>query len=383
MDRWFTLNDSTFSLRYRSVFDLDNAHEFNHAQERSILDGRFKFDKEGRYAVAFHASSGKYFNWAYADFMGGGNKQAFLAEQAKATPAVQVKFARAETLDAANYLASQSSGGWSFYVRQLYFDAEPIKGVELQYGGLDINRGVASEMTTYDNDGYISGERIVLKRPSNLFFDEASVTYAYLGDLFKPNFFARGERLAHSNYHQFLVRRHVGKRVDSSFDYTWQSAANMLHEDVFVKVPETRVIDSVRVEFYQRLNGIYYPNVPHTATFYRTGGHGFGFTASKKTKQGLFEAGIVNIDEQSAVLTQVGVLGVTGLAMNADQFGMGNRYFVRPSIKLTPYLDLTGYYTHLYGTQTDPNQLLWDKQALNAGLVFDLKKALLPTKRAQ
>jgi hypothetical protein len=383
LDRWIAVKDMTYSMRYRSVFDANNAHEFNQAQERSILDGRFKFDREGRYALAFHASSGKYFNWAYADFMGGGNKQAFALSQAKATPAEKVKFGRAETVDAANYLASQSSGGWSFYVRELYADIEPVKGIEFQGGGLDINRGAASEITTYDYDGYISGERLLIKKPSMLFLDEISVTYAYMGDVFVPNLFARTGRFTQSDYHQFLLRKKVRNRVDASFDYTWQNAANMLHEDALVNVKESRVIDSVRIEYYQRLNGIYYPNVPHIGTFFRTGGNGYAFTLDKRFRRGSLEGGVDSVDLQSGALTQVGVLGVMGMATNGDQYGQGKRYFARPIVKLTPYLDIQGYYTHLYGTQSDPTQLIWNKQALNVGLVFDIKKLLFPEVRSK
>jgi hypothetical protein len=378
LDRWLDLNDMTYSMRYRAVNDTNGAHEFNQGQERSIVDGRVKLDAQGNYAIAFHASSGKYFNWAYSDFMGGGNKQAFALSQASATPAETIKFGRAETADAANYLASQSSGGWSFYIRQLYADLEPIKGIEFQGGGLDINRGAASEITTYDYDGYITGERLLIKRPKQLFLDEISVTYAYFGDVFKPNLFARLDTFEHSDYHQFLLRKHFGKRADVSFDYTWQNAANMLHEDALVNVKESKVVDSVRVEFYQRLNGIYYPNVPHIATFYRTGGNGYAVTFDKKLKRGSIEAGFDSYDLQSGVLTQVGVLGVMGMAINGDQYGEGKRYFARPVIQITPYLSAQGYITRLWGTQSDSTQLIWNKQAVNAGLVFDLKKAFFP-----
>jgi hypothetical protein len=85
-DRWVDLREMDFSLRYRGVFDSNNAHEYNQAQQRSIVDGKFKFDATGRYGIVFHASTGKYFNWAYADFMGGGNEQGLQAEYAKATP---------------------------------------------------------------------------------------------------------------------------------------------------------------------------------------------------------------------------------------------------------------------------------------------------------
>jgi hypothetical protein len=182
-DRWVDLREMNFSLRYRSVFDSNNAHEYNQGQQRGILDGKLKFDKQGKYGAVFHASTGKYFNWAYADFMGGGNSQGLALEYAKATP---LQLAAIEA-----YLpAAEQSGGWSFYLRRLYLDAEPVSGLELQFGSLDINRGDASEITTYDNDGYISGERILIKKPQRVFFDEISLTNAYFGDLYTPNFFA-------------------------------------------------------------------------------------------------------------------------------------------------------------------------------------------------
>ncbi len=145
-------------------------------QQRSILDGKFKFDKAGRYGVAFHASTGKYFNWAYSDFMGGGNEAGFDAEFAKATPTQQVAV---NAYEGSQQDTQQiASGGWSFYMRRLYFDMQPVDGVEFQYGSLDINRGAASEITTYDNDGYIDGGRVVIKQPKRFFFDEASITCA-------------------------------------------------------------------------------------------------------------------------------------------------------------------------------------------------------------
>jgi hypothetical protein len=64
--------------------------------------------------------------------------------------------------------------------------------------------------------------------------------------------------------------------------------------------------------------------------------------------------------------------------LNGDQYGQGKRYFARPTIQLTSSLSLQGYITRLWGTQSDPTQLIWNKQAVGAGLVFDLRKALLP-----
>lgn len=377
-DRWIDLKEMDFSLRYRSTFDSNNAHQYNQGQQRSIVDGKFKFDQAGHYGIAFHASTGKYFNWAYADFMGGGNQEGFQSEFNKATQEQQVAIAAYE---GPQQIAEQTaSGGWSFYIRRLYLDVEPISGVEGQWGSLDINRGAASEITTYDNDGYIDGGRILIKRPKNFYFDEASITYAYFGDLYTPNFFARGERLTQSNYHQFLLRKQVAHRVNASFDYTWQDAANTYREAADIKVPEARIVDSVRAEFYERTNEISFRGVQD----FVPGKNGYAFTGSKKDifHRVDLDAGYAHIDQHQAVLTQSESAATLTMGVNGDSYGMGNRYFVHPTVKLSNCLYATGFYTHLIGTFDIPDQILWNKQNLNAGLVLDIKKALFPKKHA-
>ena len=371
-DRWIDLKEMHFSLRYRGVFDSNNAHEFNQGQQRSIIDGKFKFDEKGKYGIVFHASSGKYFNYAYADFIGGGNEKAFDAEYVKADPIQQA--AMNAYLTPTRIASEENVGGWSFYVRRLYLDLEPIPGVELQYGSLDINRGAASEITSYDNDGYVMGERILIKQPRKFFFDEASITYAYFGDLFKPNVFLRGGRLKQSNYHQFLLRKQVGKRLNTSFDYTFQNASHTLREAAEVKIPETRILDSVRFETYERLNQISFSEVQD----FVPGAKGYAVTLDKKIKHDRFsiEGGYAHIDPHQGVLTQSESSATLCMAVNGDSYGLGNRYFVRPTIKLTSSLDATGFYTHQIGTFSVPDQIVWNRQALNAGLVFDLKKAI-------
>ena len=377
-ERWVNLNEMDFSLRYRSVFDSNNAHEYNQGQQRGIVDGRFKFDREGRYGIGFHASTGKYFNWAYADFMGGGNQAGFEKEFAKATPIQQVAIAAYMTPQRIAY--QEASGGWSFYVRRLYADLEPVKGLVVQYGSLDIDRGAASEITTYDYDGYIAGGRVSIQKPEKFFFNEASMTSAYFGDLYVPNFFARGERLAHSNYHQFLLRKQFAGRFDASMDYTWQDASNTFREAVMVRIPESRIVDHARFEFYERANGISFRDVYDVAP----GGKGWAFTLAKRRLGPVsMEGGYAHIDQHQAVLTQSESSATLTMGVNGDSYGMGTRYFVRPTIKLTSYLDLVGYYTHEIGSFVIVDQILWNKEALNGGFVFDMKKAFFPKAKVQ
>ena len=375
-DRWVDLNDMNFSLRYRGVFDSNNAHEYNQGQQRSIVDGKFKFDEQGRYGIVFHGSTGKYFNWAYADFMGGGNQSGFDAEFAKATPIQQVAINAFMT--PSRIAEQEASGGWSFYIRRLYMDAEPIKGLELQYGSLDIDRGSASEITTYDNDGYIDGGRVSIKNPDKFFFSEVSLTTAYFGDLYTPNFFARGDRLAHSNYHQALLRKEFLHRFNATMDYTWQDASNTYRESVMARIPETKVLDSARFEFYERANGISFRDIYDVAP----GGKGWAVTGAKKNIGRVsMEAGYAHIDQHQAVLTQSESSATLTMGVNGDAYGLGTRYFVHPTIKIASYVDLTGYYTHLIGQFVIPDQILWNREALNAGFVFDIKKALFPVKK--
>ena len=68
--RWLDLNTLSFSFRYRNQTDSDDYRFFDNWQQRSLIDGRLKLDADGKYAVHFHVSSGRTFNWAYSDEIG-------------------------------------------------------------------------------------------------------------------------------------------------------------------------------------------------------------------------------------------------------------------------------------------------------------------------
>jgi nucleoside-specific outer membrane channel protein Tsx len=90
------------------------------------------------------------------------------------------------------------------------------------------------------------------------------------------------------------------------------------------------------------------------------------------------EGGIADID-----IAYVNNMGLNlyalelGLTVNGDQYGVGKRYFARPTIALTKYASLVGSYNHILNTDTnsDGEPLdIWNKQALTAGFVIDAKK---------
>jgi hypothetical protein len=382
IDRWLDFGSFNYGARYRSTFDTNGARTFDQGQQHLVADGKFKFDEQGRYGIGFHLSSGRYFNWSYADFIGGGQHQFVQDAEAKMTPYQLYIF---------NVLPPSSgfynSGGGQLYLRQLFLAAELVHGIEFQFGGLAINHGVNSEATSYDDDGYMSGERVTVRRPKQAWLSEISYTRGYLGDLYTPNFFARGERLSRSNYWQILGRKDFGKRIAVSADYTYttpEGAAFFLktsREAILADVHQSKVIDQVRFEAYQRINaGEFAPGFPFPSA------KGYAVTLSRNFKNRFaMDAGVADIDVDYITNLGVNVQAlILGLTVNGDQYGVGRRYFVRPAIPLTRYASLVGNYSHVFDTNTAASSVdIWNNQALTAGVVFDLKKAIFPKSSIQ
>ena len=384
VERWLDLNSFNYGARYRSTFDENGARSFDQGQQRLVADGKFKFDEKGRYGIGFHLSSGRYFNWAYADFIGGGQNDFVNNSFAKMTPFEQYIFTIAPT-PAGFY----NSGGGQLYLRQVFLAAEPVNGVKFAFGGFGINHGVNTEATSYDDDGYMSGERVSLERPKQFWLSEVSYTRGYLGDLYTPNFFARGNRLSQSNYWQILGRKDFGKRFAVSADYTFtrpEGAPFYLkttREAILVDTRRSKAVDKVRFEAYQRINGgIYAPG------FAFPDGKGFALTLSRDfTHRFALDAGIADIDPSYVNNLGVNVQAIIlGLTTNGDQYGIGKRYFVRPTIRVGHDVSLVAAYSHLFGDATvAPAGAVdaWNAQSLTAGFQFDIKQALFKEPRTK
>src|SRR5205085_9959934 len=104
------------------------------------------------------------------------------------------------------------------FLKQLFVTAKPHSGAELQYGGLGIVRGESSEITSYDNDGYLMGQRLTLS-PGRI-VDELTATAGYLGDFRSPSVARRWHRLSEVNYGQVLVRKRLTDHMTATADFT-------------------------------------------------------------------------------------------------------------------------------------------------------------------
>jgi len=183
--RWGDLQQFNLAMRYRFIENSAGVPTNDQVQSRTEFKGRFKLDRAGHYALNTGIFTG-------AASISGWN----------------------------NTGAGTGDPTHDLNVKQFYFAAAPISGLELRYGGVYVNRGEGTQITTYDNDLYLTGQRVTVKRPKQLWFDEISATQAYLGDPKLPSVWDRLHRLNESNYYQLLVGKKVGMRLGVSADYT-------------------------------------------------------------------------------------------------------------------------------------------------------------------
>jgi hypothetical protein len=276
--RWFEVDQLSLAGRYHFI-ELDNKRKSaNNLQYQFVARFRLKFDAKGKYSLAANAATG-------ASFTSGWNSTGV------GTGDVQR----------------------DFHVKHLYFDAKPTKGVEMQVGGLFINYGLSTEATQYDNDSYITGERLQVRRPQRFYFDQVSITFARLADLNTPNVFRRFRHFGKQNYHQFLIQKQVSKTVGFSADYTFQSGMDIFHEAVKISLPKNPILDSFLFEAYER--------------------------TGPRRDQGFNIFGEKALNKRLAVrggFTRIGL----GL-LNGDRFPAGKRFYFNTVLKLSPELNFT------------------------------------------
>jgi hypothetical protein len=276
LKRWLDIETFIAATRYRYI--LTHGGDGLSAQQYQVIArARFKFDSKGKYSVVTQLSTGN-------NLVGGWNNTGW------------------------------GTGDYQgdFPVKQLFFEAKPIKPLEIQFGGIAPNNGENSEITGYDNDTYLMGERVRIKYPKKLYFDEISLTNAFIGDVTQPNVFRRFKRLDTSNYHQVLVRKTINKRVSFSADYTFESGRDLLRQGVKVNAPELKVVDSLRFENYQLLD----PKL----------GYGFALTGEKKLNKRVSFIG--------------GVSDINNVVFNGDRFPRGTRVFFNTTYKVTRELSV-------------------------------------------
>jgi hypothetical protein len=289
LGRWFELQTASLRMRYLVRETSAGIVDANTLQHQENFQGRFKFDAAGNYSLTAGIASGNGFTSGWSNTGWGAGK---------ATARV--------------------------YLKHLFLSAKPVEGLELQYGGFDVLRGQGTEITTFDNDGFVTGQRLFLRRPKKFFFDEIAVTYGYFGDLGQSNLNKRFHRLKQSNYHQFQVTKKLGSRATVSGDYSFVAGVEYLHQAIKLKVGEARLVDTLNVETYERLDV----------------DPAFGFNVHGEkalSKRLTVGAGVKQVDRRYPLL-------------NADRFFQGRHAFFTTNYVLTPELSIGTFYAHSFAT---------------------------------
>jgi hypothetical protein len=308
--RWLDLQLATLNLRYRYVDNSAGVVTTNQLQHREALRGRVKADARGRYALNFGLFTGVRFTSGWDNTGWGIN-------------------------DAQKNIAFKA----------LYASAQPWRGVEGQVGGLYLVKGESTELTTYDDDGYITGERITVRRPDLFFFDELSVTSAYFVGGTGPANIPISKRLPHfedQNYQQYLIDKKFGARAAASVDYTREQGRTTWRQAMKLMVRESRAVDSVLVELYQRTDVD--PD------------EGFAVTLEKAlTRKLTVNGGYASIDPRYGPL-------------NADRFNIGNRAFTMATYNVSPQLLVSFFITTAVGS----NGVLPQRTLSNTVVTYNL-----------
>ncbi len=272
--RWLDVETGAVAVRYRYVETSAGVVTANQGQYNAQLKARFKFDPRGRVSMAALFATGNSFNGSWnASGIGTG------------------EFAK------------------DFPLKQLVFAVAPARGVDLSAGSIGFTRGESTEITTYDNDGYLSGERLSVRRPTALYFDELSVTSAFLGDTSRPSVWDRVNFARARNYVQYFASKKISPGLSASADYTRLSGVGTFHLAAAVKTPHAPFIDSLRYEQYFR-DGV-------------KPGRGFAVTGDRAvTKRLTVGLGLAAIDADNG-------------SLNADRFGRGRRVFETATFKIT------------------------------------------------
>ena len=288
LKRWIDWQAGSVESRYRWFESSAGVELSNSLQHKQSFKVGLKLDRDGRYSVQALAGTGSSFVSSW-DNLGPG-----IGEP-----------------------------DWTFNLRQLYFQAQPVEGFEASWGGQSLNRGEHTEITTFDNDNYVMAGRVSVKRPEQLYFDEVSVSAGYLGDLGSPNVFERFDRWDDHNYTQVLVGKKFGKAVSLSADWTDLNGISTLRQAVKVTTKQwTPAVDTVRFENYQRVEG--------------NEGYGFVLSAEKTVHPKVVLAGgYADIDRNNGLLS-------------GDRYFRGKRIFLEPRIQVRPELALSFFYSKAF-----------------------------------
>ncbi len=287
--RWLDLQAVNLAARYRRIETSAGVVASDEVQDTFALRARFKVDEAGRLTANLGVGTG------------GGTTSGW-----NSTGIGSGQFS--------NTLAA----------RQLYAAVTPLHGLMIEYGGLAAVRGETTEVTNFDNDTYLVGGRVSVRRPDTIWLDEATVSLVYLGDPLTPSVFRRLHRLSEVNYRQYLVAKSIGRGIGLSAEYDRYLGNGTIRTAVTARSTALRVIDMLRFEQYSRLG--------------EGGASGFGLYGEKRVVARLvLSGGYADIDPSPVIA-------------NGDRYLRGRRLYTLNTLRVTADMSVAVYFTQAVAT---------------------------------
>ncbi len=304
---WLELQSVTLGLRYRMLENHLGSESRNWSDHHQGFKLRLKLDRAAKYSLTAVAFNGDAFqaSWNLRGLRDG-----------------------------------QSSN--RLFLKQLYVTGKPRRGVEFQYGGLPIVRGESTEITSYDNDGYIMGQRLSLK-PKRL-IDELTLTAGHLGDLRTPSVSRRLHRLSEINYSQVLVRKKLSDRLTATADFTDDDGERTLRQGILIR-PANSIFDLIRLEAYERVSG--------------QRGMGGALSVEKPFGRTRLAASFASVDDRYR-------------PVNGDRYGRGQRLSFTSTTALSRDLSLQIFLTHAL----DDDLVMANRTRIDVHLRYELAALL-------
>jgi hypothetical protein len=260
------------SSRYRFVQSSADEITANQLQFKDAFRARFHIDRDRRFTIDVGAFSGSSFTSSW---------------------------------DATGLGTGRPNG--DMFVKQLYASIKPASAFDVQLGGLYLARGESTEITSYDDDGYLTGERIAVRRPGRLYFDEVSITGGALDPEASPGVIGRLHLLGRPNYWQAQVVKHVASQVSASADFTDVAGAQTARAAVAFRFVPGTPLSAIRYEQYRRLT-----HQPAS---------GWALTAERQLTGLRLQAGYADIDAAYG-------------GLNGDRYQRGRRLFTIATIPI-------------------------------------------------
>jgi hypothetical protein len=313
--RWFEFQQLALSTRYRFIESNADRVTSNDLQYREQIRARFNIDAKKRYTVNAATASGNGFISSW-DNTGVG-------------------------INDGDY--------HNHYLKQLFVSASPLAGLEFQYGGLGIVKGENTEITSYDDDGYLMGERVSVRRPKAFYVDELSVTRAKIGPTDAPSVHKRWRYLDDPDYTQVLGAKRFSSLLSGSLGYERQTGADIVRGAVAFHFKPTAPIAALRYEQYYRFN--------------QQEAGGFALSVERPiTKWVRLNGGFASIDEDYG-------------GLNGDRYFRGNRVFALANIPVHGPFSAQIFFTQAF----DADYSISNRTRFDAVFVYDILNSLRQT----